>query len=197
MGLGDANKRNRAAAAVATLAVLAAFAAFALLFAPARSGIDQARAAAPATAAGSAILPSGRLDLLAKPAPKPPAATAQPDGRDKELGDVRNAAGEPLDVSGACEENLATAARHGLTLPDGWDIRCVGPALDWEGNSHWGVTCPYDSCPEPGDHYVSISNPTYYVIAHELCHANFGNDELMADSCAAEHGASLETSPYQ
>jgi len=35
------------------------------------------------------------------------------------------------------------------------------------------------------------------VVAHELCHANFGNDELMADSCAAEHGASLETSPYQ
>ena len=40
-------------------------------------------------------------------------------------------------------------------------------------------------------------DPSYYVVAHELCHANFGNDELMADSCAAEHGASLETSPYQ
>jgi hypothetical protein len=35
------------------------------------------------------------------------------------------------------------------------------------------------------------------MIAQELCHANFGNDEQMADTCAAEHGASLSASPYQ
>lgn len=114
------------------------------------------------------------------------------------LAEVSNAAGEPLNITGeACEDNLALAAKHGLLLPDGWAIHCVGPGLDWDGNSHWGVTCPYDSCPEGAGPYVSISNPTYYVVAHELCHANYGNDELMADSCAAEHGASLDTSPYQ
>ena len=96
-----------------------------------------------------------------------------------------------------CEESVRIAARKDLRLPDGWQIHCTGPGLDWEGNSHWGVTCPYDECPEGAGPYVSISNPNYYVVAHELCHANFGNDELMADSCAAEHGASLETSPYQ
>jgi hypothetical protein len=140
-----------------------------------------------------------RADRAARPAPQPKhrhkakdAKSATPD-----LPEVSNAAGEPLDVTGACEENLAIAAKQGLRLPDGWDIQCVGPGLDWSGNSHWGVTCPYDSCPEGAGPYVSISNPTYYVIAHELCHANFGNDELMADACAAEHGASLETSPYQ
>jgi hypothetical protein len=111
---------------------------------------------------------------------------------------VENEAGEPLDLSGEpCEQNVALAASKGLTLPDGWEIHCVGPGLDWNGGSHWGVTCPYEECPEGAGPYVSISNPTYYVVAHELCHANFGNDELMADRCAAEHGASLETSPYQ
>jgi hypothetical protein len=135
-----------------------------------------------------------------KPEPKPqPKAEPKPEPKpEPALGEVTNSAGEPLDVSdGACVENLALAAKHGLTLPDGWDIRCVGPGLDWSGNSHWGVTCPYDSCPEGAGPYVSISNPTYYVVAHELCHANFGNDELMADSCAADHGASLAESPYQ
>ena len=92
---------------------------------------------------------------------------------------------------------MKIAAKQGLTLPDGWKIYCVGPGLDWDGNSHWGVTCPYADCPEGAGPYVSISNPTYYVVAHELCHANFGNDELMADACAAKHGASLDTSPYQ
>jgi hypothetical protein len=115
-----------------------------------------------------------------------------------DLGEVENAAGEPIDTSSAeCEENLALAAKRGLTLPDGWAMHCVGPGSDWDGNSHWGVTCPYDSCPEGAGPYVSVSNPTYYVISHELCHANFGNDELMADKCAAEHGASLAESPYQ
>ena len=115
----------------------------------------------------------------------------------KPLGAVVNAAGEPLDVTDACEENVRIAAKQDLTLPEGWAIQCVGPGLDWEGGSHWGVTCPYTECPEGAGPYVSISNPTYYVVAHELCHANFGNDELMADSCAAKYGASLETSPYQ
>ncbi len=91
---------------------------------------------------------------------------------------------------------MAIAAKQGLLLPDGWELHCVGPGLDWNGGSHWGVTCRYDECPEGAGPYISISNPTYYVVAHELCHANFGDDELMADECAAEHGASLETSPY-
>ena len=111
--------------------------------------------------------------------------------------EVRNAAGDPLDVSdGACKRNLARAAAGGLRLPDGWKLHCVGAGLDWGGGSHWGVTCPYEECPEGEGPYVSISNPTYYVVAHELCHANFGNDELMADACAAKHGASLKSSPY-
>jgi hypothetical protein len=132
---------------------------------------------------------------------KPPVLPESPRHEEQEseakLPEVANEAGEALEVSGECEEGLAIAAKQGLTLPKGWAIHCVGPGLDWSGNSHWGVTCPYDSCPEGAGPYVSISNPTYYVIAHELCHANFGNDELMADSCAAKHGASLETSPYQ
>ncbi len=136
----------------------------------------------------------------AKPAAKPvsaPKPAPKPESKPKPLPEVANSAGEALDVSEACEEHLATLANRGLTVPEGWEIKCVGPGLDWQGNSHWGVACPYDSCPEGAGPYLSISNPTYYVIAHELCHANFGNDELMADNCAAEHGATLETSPYQ
>lgn len=138
----------------------------------------------------------------AKPAHKSSAAPVQQPKRDHEadepkLPEVSNAAGEPLEVTGDCAENLAIAAKQGLTLPKGWGIKCVGPGLDWSGNTHWGVTCPYDSCPEGAGPYISISNPNYYVVAHELCHANFGTDELAADACAAEHGASLETSPYQ
>lgn len=129
----------------------------------------------------------------APPSPVAPPVQEQP----RDLGEVSNAAGDPLDVTADCEESVRIAARNDLRLPDGWQIHCTGPGLDWDGNSHWGVTCPYDECPEGAGPYVSISNPTYYVVAHELCHANFGNDELMADSCAAEHGASLETSPYQ
>jgi len=118
--------------------------------------------------------------------------------RGGKLPEVRNAAGEPLHVGdGACERRMARAASEGLRLPDGWTLHCVGQGLDWEGGTHWGVTCPYEECPEGEGPYVSISNPTYYVIAHELCHANFGNDESMADACAAEHGASLATSPYR
>jgi hypothetical protein len=128
----------------------------------------------------------------------PPSALAAPaEEQPRDLGEVSNAAGDPLEVSADCEESVRIAANNGLRLPDGWQIHCTGPGLDWEGNSHWGVTCPYDECPEGAGPYVSISNPTYYVVAHELCHANFGTDELMADACAAEHGASLETSPYQ
>lgn len=123
-------------------------------------------------------------------------AAGKPERRDH-LVQVRNAAGERLHVGDdACERRLARAASDGLRLPDGWSLDCVGQGLDWEGGSHWGVTCPYQECPEGDGPYVSISNPTYYVVAHELCHANFGNGELAADACAAEHGASLESSPY-
>lgn len=157
---------------------------------------------APDAAAGEAVLAypaEGKLDLAARPArPQLDVGEAKAEPEHEALGQVRNAAGEPLELSDdACEANVRLAASKGLRLPDGWAIHCVGPGLDWEGGSHWGVTCPYSECPEGKGPYVSISNPTYYVVAHELCHANFGNDELMADSCAAEHGASLETSPYQ
>ena len=141
--------------------------------------------------------PIGRLNPDADPIPVPESDEDADERDEPALPEVANAAGEPLSVSAECEQNMALAAKNGLTLPKGWDIKCVGPATDWNGNSHWGVTCPYDACPEGSGPYVSISNPNYYVVTHELCHANFGNDELAADSCAAEHGASLETSPYQ
>lgn len=143
-----------------------------------------------------------RLDPYDGDLPQPP--RHEPAAKDKAkrgaepLPEVANEAGEPLRVTdAACEQNLALAAEQGLRLPGDWKLYCVGPGLDWEGGSHWGVTCPYAECPEGAGPYVSISNPTYYVVAHELCHANFGNDELMADRCAAERGASLAESPYQ
>ncbi len=165
--------------------------------------------AGPATASAAVAIDAGQpIRALAEAAKAEARAQAREQARERRarkaaareqqaLGQVENAAGEPLAVTDACEENVRIAAKQGLTLPDGWSIHCVGPGLDWEGGSHWGVTCPYTDCPEGAGPYVSISNPTYYVVAHELCHANFGNDELMADSCAAEHGATLETSPYQ
>lgn len=142
-----------------------------------------------------------RLDPLGGTLPAPPRddqRSRQQQAPERPAADsaVTNAAGEPLDVSSECGQNLRLAASNGLELPAGWKLYCVGPGLDWNGATHWGVTCPYDDCPEGSGPYVSISNPTYYVVAHELCHANFGNDELMADRCAAEHGASLATSPY-
>lgn len=125
------------------------------------------------------------------------AGTERKNSDEGKLAEVRNGAGRPLKVEDdTCAANMAIAANHGLRLPDGWELHCVGPGLDWDGNSHWGVTCRYDECPEGDGPYISISNPTYYVVAHELCHANFGDDELMADACAAERGASLATSPY-
>jgi hypothetical protein len=117
--------------------------------------------------------------------------------RERSLGAVRKKdESPPPSAKSPCEQNVQLAASKGLRLPDGWDLNCVGPGLDWEGGTHWGVTCRYAECPEGQGPYVSISNPTYYVVAHELCHANFGDDERMADACAAEHGASLATSPY-
>ncbi len=109
---------------------------------------------------------------------------------------AQSAKPEPASSKPPCERNVRIAASKGLRLPKGWELHCVGPGLDWEGGTHWGVTCRYDACPEGQGPYISISNPTYYVIAHELCHANFGDDEGMADSCAAKHGASLAASPY-
>jgi hypothetical protein len=176
---------------------------------PAQAAPGQTHAAAAAGVARAQLL--GRPALLAsiervaarrsaqqQRAERRSAARRQAGQKAQAQAQVRNAAGEPLAITGqACEDNLALAAKQGLLLPDGWEIHCVGPGLDYDGVSHWGVTCSYASCPEGAGPYVSISNPTYYVVAHELCHANFGNDELMADSCAAEHGASLATSPYQ
>jgi hypothetical protein len=119
------------------------------------------------------------------------------------LGKIRGATGGELPLTDdPCDLNVALAAARGLRLPEAYAIHCPGPGLDWNGASHWGVTCPYAECPEGEGPYVSISNPTYYVVAHELCHAVFGYgggpaDEAMADSCAAAHGASLATSPYR
>jgi hypothetical protein len=179
--------------AFASLIGLSLVAALVLLLAgPSPSGPAPASASV-APEAGAPV-----MTQVDRPAAKPTRTPnhAIPQAK-KPLGEVTNANGEALDVTANCEDSLKIAAKQGLTLPDGWKIYCVGPGLDWDGNSHWGVTCPYASCPEGAGPYVSISNPTYYVVAHELCHANFGNDELMADACAAKHGASLETSPYQ
>jgi len=115
---------------------------------------------------------------------------------------IRTAAGQHLPLTDdACSVNLALAAARGLTLPADFELHCPGPGFDWNGTSHWGITCPYHHCPEGAGAYVSISNPTYYVVAHELCHAVFGysgspQGERRADACAAKHGASLDSSPY-
>jgi hypothetical protein len=189
---------------------LAAVISSCLVLAAGAAEADLERVAAAAPATGVALDPRGAADRRELPAARhaPDARGHDMRGEDgageghgrapgPELPAVENAAGEPLDVSSqACEQNLAIAAKQGLRLPDGWKLYCVGGGLDWNGGSHWGVTCPYEECPEGSGPYVSISNPTYYVVAHELCHANFGNDELMADRCAAKRGASLATSPY-
>jgi hypothetical protein len=187
---------QRIPAALVTVGLVGALTMLVISASPSASGgVERAVAAIGVVKAAKA---TSRLDLIttSKRKPKAEPKAAYEEGR-PELAAVTDAGGRELDVTGDCAENMAIAQKQGLTLPEGWGIYCVGPGLDWDGNSHWGVTCPYDSCPEGQGPYVSVSNPTYYVIAHELCHANFGNDELMADSCAAEHGASLETSPYQ
>jgi hypothetical protein len=120
----------------------------------------------------------------------------------RRLGKIRDAAGGQLPLTDdPCAVNLTLAASRGLRVPGAYSMHCPGPGLDWNGASHWGVTCPYIECPEGKGPYISISNPTYYVVAHELCHAVFGYgggaEEALADSCAAEHGASLATSPYR
>jgi hypothetical protein len=123
--------------------------------------------------------------------------------RDRLLRRIRGAAGGKLPLTDdSCSVSLALAAVRGLRVPDEYALHCPGPGLDWNGASHWGVTCPYSECPEGAGPYISISSPTYYVVAHELCHAVFGygaspEDEASADACAAEHGASLATSPYR
>jgi len=192
VSLGGSRYTSRGSIAVVAVVVAAVFATLALALGSGGAG--------PATASASATAPTGpvfagRLEAASEPADDRDPRSKQ--GGSHDLGEVRNAAGEPLAVDGACEENLRIAAKQGLTLPDDWVLRCPGPGLDWEGGSHWGVTCPYADCPEGAGPYVSISNPTYYVVAHELCHANFGNSESMADSCAAKHGALLDTSPYR
>jgi hypothetical protein len=190
-------KSNRELIAFASLIGVIVITALGLLMAgPSPAGPSTATAAV-AVEAGSPVTARTHLPMGKPKADKQRHRKAERKTENKPLPQIVNAAGEPLDVTGDCEENMRIAAKQGLTLPDGWKIYCVGPGLDWEGGSHWGVTCPYSECPEGAGPYISISNPTYYVVAHELCHANFGNDELMADSCAAKHGASLDTSPYQ
>ncbi len=174
--------------------------AFVVLTGPAQAGLPATDGDHAVSSQASLVRAATKLAAsVDRPAPRISVGEAKAEApAEQALPEVRNSAGETLELTDdACQANVGIAASKGLRLPAGWKIHCVGPGLDWEGGSHWGVTCPYRECPEGEGPYVSISNPSYYVVAHELCHANFGNDELMADTCAAEHGASLETSPYQ
>lgn len=121
--------------------------------------------------------------------------------------------GEPSDVlsneaaviSPECDQYFSSAARAGLPIPLGWNVLCPSGAIDEQGRSHWGITCFGGACPEGQGPYVSINlnrigdNQAIrdYVVRHELCHAHGQRNELAADQCAAEHGASLRYSPYQ
>lgn len=84
---------------------------------------------------------------------------------------------------------------------------------------HWGITCPYRSCPEGEGPYISINHDRiysgqrpepwlhgryYYVIAHEMAHAighYYGHpswaDDHWADGVARAFGAAVTShSPY-
>jgi hypothetical protein len=93
-----------------------------------------------------------------------------------------------------------------------WRFICPGQGRDEGGGLHWGVTCPYPSCPEGPGKYVSINiarigssnDRLYYVVAHELAHSwgryhgyRDWNDEDWADRTAGLLGANVcSNSPY-
>lgn len=100
-----------------------------------------------------------------------------------------------------------------------WRKLCDGEGLRTVESRHWGITCPYRSCPEGEGPYISINHDRiysghwpetwlhgrfYYVIAHEMAHAighyygdpNWANDHW-ADAVARAFGAPVcSHSPY-
>lgn len=101
-----------------------------------------------------------------------------------------------------------------------WRKLCDGQGLrSLEESRHWGITCPYQSCPEGQGPYISINHDRiysgkwpepwlhgryYYVMAHEMAHAighYYGDprwaDDHWADAVAHAFGAEVcEHSPY-
>jgi hypothetical protein len=100
-----------------------------------------------------------------------------------------------------------------------WRKLCDGQGLRDRGSRHWGVACPYKSCPEGDGPYISLNHDRiyagrgslslldaryYYVMAHEMAHAighyyadpDWANDHW-ADGVARAFGASVcPHSPY-
>ncbi|WP_147307631.1 hypothetical protein [Wenzhouxiangella sediminis] len=79
-----------------------------------------------------------------------------------------------------------------------WRKICDGQGLRALDSRHWGITCPYRSCPEGEGPYISINHDRiysgqwseswlhgryYYVMAHEMAHAigHYYGDPLWAD----------------
>lgn len=100
-----------------------------------------------------------------------------------------------------------------------WRKLCDGEGLRARESRHWGITCPYRTCPEGEGPYISINHDRiysgqwpeswlhgryYYVMAHEMAHAigrYYGHprwaDDLWADAVARTFGAPVcEHSPY-
>ncbi|WP_376694876.1 type III secretion system effector protein [Wenzhouxiangella sp. EGI_FJ10305] len=100
-----------------------------------------------------------------------------------------------------------------------WRKLCDGEGLRNAKSRHWGITCPYRSCPEGEGPYISINHDRiysgqrpepwlhgryYYVIAHEMAHAighYYGHpkwaDDHWADGVARTFGAAVSShSPY-
>lgn len=100
-----------------------------------------------------------------------------------------------------------------------WRKLCDGEGLRALDSRHWGITCPYRSCPEGEGPYISINHDRiysgqgpeswlhgryYYVMAHEIAHAighYYGHprwaDDHWADAVARTFGAPVcAHSPY-
>lgn len=100
-----------------------------------------------------------------------------------------------------------------------WRKLCDGEGLRARESRHWGITCPYRSCPEGEGPYISINHDRiysghgpeswlhgryYYVVAHEMAHAighfyGYPNwaDDHWADAVARAFGAEVcAHSPY-
>jgi hypothetical protein len=100
-----------------------------------------------------------------------------------------------------------------------WRQLCDGKGLSASASRHWGITCPYRSCPEGEGPYISINHERiysgtrpeswmhsryYYVMAHEMAHAigfYYGHpkwaDDHWADAVARALGAAVcSHSPY-
>ena len=100
-----------------------------------------------------------------------------------------------------------------------WLKLCDGEGLRARESRHWGITCPYSSCPEGEGPYISINHDRiysgrrseawlhgryYYVMSHEMAHAighYYGHpswaDDQWADAVARAFGAEVcSHSPY-